>query len=147
VRIPSAFVLGAVTAFFFDPRLGKGRRHVLRDRSLRALRRAGRLPVGKAKFFEGHARGAAVEARSAVVKPDVRTADATVKQRILSDAFRGIPGVTSDLHVDVENGVARLSGTVPSQSLVNDLVSRVRKVPGVREVAPRLTVGAERTSS
>jgi osmotically-inducible protein OsmY len=146
VRTPSAFVLGAVTAFFLDPRLGKSRRRVFRDRSLRALRRAGRFLVGKLKFFGGHARGVAAEARSAVVTPDAPTDDATVKQRIMSDAFRGIPSA-GDLEVDVENGIARVAGTVPSQSLADDLVSRVRKVPGVRGVAPQLTVGAAGSSS
>lgn len=142
MRLPTAFALGAAIAFFFDQRLGKGRRHQLRDRLLRLLRRAGRLLAGKTKFYAGHARGAAAEARSTVLPPDVPTDDATVKQRIMSDALRGVPGAASDVQVSVENGVVRLFGTVPEQNLADDLVDRVRKVPGVRGVEPELTVGA-----
>jgi BON domain len=153
VRFPTTFALGAATAFFFDPRLGKGRRHVLRDRSLRAFRRAGRFLTGKTKFFAGHARGAVAETRSAVLERDVAKDDATVKQRIMSEAFRGIPGAASEVNVDVHNGVARLFGRVASESVVDDLVARVREVPGVRAVSPELTIAGagatvgERTES
>jgi gas vesicle protein len=150
VRFPTGFALGAfiasVTAYFFDPQAGKRRRHVLRDRSLRAVRRLRRLAVGKTKYAAGHVKGAAAEARKTVVKPDVPTDDATVRQRILSDALREAlesdPEVRDRIEVEVEDGVATLRGPVPSESLADELVSRVREVPGVKAVSPELTVGA-----
>jgi hypothetical protein len=140
VRFPTSFALGAATAFFFDPRLGKGRRHQLRDRSLRLFQRAGRFLAGKSKFFAGRARGVAAETRSAVVERTFETDDATVKQRILSEAFRGLPGAATEVNVDVQNGVARLFGRVPTPDMAEDLVARVRKVPGVRAVSRELTI-------
>jgi osmotically-inducible protein OsmY len=150
VRFPFAFALGAfvafVTAYFFSPQLGKRRRHVLRDRSLRVVRRGRRLAVGKTKYAAGHVQGAAAEARRTVVKPDVPTDDATVRQRILSDALREAlksdPEVRDQIEVDVQEGVATLRGSVPNESLVDELVSKVREVPGVKAVSPELTVGA-----
>jgi osmotically-inducible protein OsmY len=150
VRFPTGFALGAfialLTAYFFDPQLGKGRRHVVRDRSLRAARRLRRLTVRKTKYAAGHVQGAAAEARKTVVEPDVATDDATVRQRILSDALRDAlesePEVRGGIEVDVQQGVATLRGPVPSESLADELVSRVREVPGVKAVSQQLTVGA-----
>lgn len=139
MRIPTSFALGAATAFFLDPTLGKRRRHQLRDRSLKALRRGARFLLGKGRLAAGHARGAAHETRSALA-PDAPADDVTVRQRILSDAFRGLSQEVGHVQVEVRDGVALLSGSVPEESLVDDLTERVRKVPGVSEVDPRLRV-------
>jgi BON domain len=139
-RFPVAFALGAAAVFFLDPRDGARRRHELRDRSLRLLRRAGRWLTAKTKYYGGRAQGVAHEARSAVASPEVATDDATVKQRIMSDALREVGVGSREVEVDVRDGVATLRGTVSSPTLAGDLVARVREVPGVREVAPALTV-------
>jgi BON domain len=140
-RFPVAFALGAAAAFFFDPRDGARRRHEARDRTLRALRRVGRSLTGKAKFYGGRARGVAHEAKTMVSDEPEAADDATVRQRILSDALRDVGVASKDVEVDVRDGVATLRGTVASPTLADDLVARVREVPGVREVTPALTVG------
>lgn len=145
MRFATGFALGATTAFFFDPRVGRGRRHEARDRSLRQIRRAARLFTRKSKHLAGRTRGVAAEARSAVVPSNVVDDDTTVKQRIMSEALGRVPGAASDVHVDVENGVARLFGTMQSEDVVEELVSRVRQVPGVRGVSPALTVAGAPT--
>lgn len=142
LRLPTAFALGAVTAFFLDPRDGTRRRHVLRDRVLAGLRRGGRLLGRKSRFAAGKAQGVAAEARSALVPSSAPSDDATVKQRILSDALRDLAVSTKDVAVDVEDGVATLRGSVASSALADDLVQRVREVPGVREVTHELDVAA-----
>lgn len=150
MRFPTGFALGAITAlftaFFFDPQLGKRRRHVLRDRSFSTVRRLRRLAVGKTKYAAGHVQGAAAEVRKTVVQPEIATDDATVRQRILSDALRDAlqsdPGVRDRIEVEVEHGVATLRGPVPSESLADELVAKVRDVPGVKAVSPELTVEA-----
>ena len=140
MRATSAFLAGAGTAFVFDPRLGKTRRALVRDRTLGLLRRARRVGVGKAKYAAGHAQGLAAETRSAVLPRDETAADETVKSRILSDAFRNVPVSTRDVNVDVVDGVATLHGSVSNQSLADDLVREVRKVPGVRDVRQVFTI-------
>lgn len=146
MRSPITFALGAATAFFFDPQVGKRRRHVLRDRALRVLRRGRRLAVGKTKYAAGHVQGVAAEARTTVVPRGVVTDDATVRQRIMSDALRDAlqsePAVRDGIEVEVQQGVATLRGLVPSESLADELVARVRDVPGVRAVSHQLTVSA-----
>jgi BON domain len=139
-RFPIAFALGAATAFFLDPRDGARRRHELRDRTLRLLRRTGGLLVGKSKFYGGRVKGVAHEVKTAASGEPEAADDATVRQRILSDALRDVGVATKDVDVDVRNGVATIRGEVASSSLADDLVARVRNVPGVRGVTPALTV-------
>lgn len=140
MRTLPSFLIGAGTAYFFDPQLGKGRRSVARDRSAALVRRAGRVGTGKVKLVGGQARGFVALLRRLVKSESVPTDDQTVVQRIRSDAFRDVGVSTRDIDVVVDNGVARLRGNVPSSSLADDLVSRVRKVPGVREVSSELAV-------
>jgi osmotically-inducible protein OsmY len=140
MRSVGAFVVGAGLAYMFDPQSGKRRRHVLRDRSAALLRRLGRRSVSRAKYVAGHVEGVAATAAGAVSGQDEDADDATVKDRILSQAFRGAGVDTGDVSVDVSDGIATLRGTLESVDLVHDLVERVRAVPGVRTVTPRLTV-------
>jgi osmotically-inducible protein OsmY len=143
MRLPAAFALGFATAFFLDPRDGTRRRHVLRDRLLRLARRGRSSVSRRAKYSAGRARGVVAEARTAIGDADVATDDVTVKQRILSDALRDVQVKTSDVAVDVTNGVVTLRGALSSRTLADDLVARIRDVPGVRDVATAITVGDE----
>jgi osmotically-inducible protein OsmY len=96
--------------------------------------------VRRAKYVAGHAEGVAAEAVHVVARPHEEADDATVKDRILSQAFREAGVGTGEVAVDVANGIATLRGTLASVDLANDLIERVRAVPGVRTVTPRLTV-------
>ena len=143
MRSKTAFLAGAGTAYFFDPETGKKRRNEARDRSLRALRRLSRLGVKKAKLAGGRAQGVAAVARTAVSERDVSVDDETVAQRIRSDALRDVGLSTKDVDVSVEDGFARLRGSVPSIDLADRLVARVRKVAGVSDVSAELRVADE----
>jgi osmotically-inducible protein OsmY len=141
MRSVAAFIGGVGLAYFLDPQSGKRRRHVLRDRTAAVLRRLGRRSVRKAKYVAGQAEGVAAEATSVVARGTEDDADdATVKDRILSQAFREAGVGTGAVAVDVSNGVATLRGSLDSIDLAHDLIDRVRAVPGVRTVTPRLTV-------
>ena len=136
----TAFLAGAATAYLLDPADGRRRRHVLRDRSARLLRRTGRTAGKRSRFALGHLRGVAARARGIAARPERATDDRTVEQRIRSDALREAGVTTSDVDVQVEDGVAVLRGKVPERSLADDLVKRVRKVPGVAGVSDQLEV-------
>lgn len=51
--------LGAILAYFLDPRAGRRRRHATRDRALSRVRRGERRAVGRARRAESHAVGIA----------------------------------------------------------------------------------------
>lgn len=135
-----AFLAGIGVAYLFDPEQGKRRRHVLRDRGLRAARRAVRSAGKRARYASGVAAGVLARVRERTV-PDARSVDdATVLQRIRSEAFREVGVPLSDVDVDVREGVAVLRGAIESSSLAQDLVERVREVPGVHRVEDALEV-------
>jgi hypothetical protein len=143
VRRTSSFLMGAGAAYFFDPSEGKRRRHALRDRSLRALRRLQRVATGKVKFAGGHVRGLIAVTRRVLTRPEVLADDETVTQRIRSDAFRDVGVSTRDVDVHVENGFVTLRGSVDDIDLADRLVARVKKVAGVDDVSAELKVAGK----
>jgi hypothetical protein len=140
VRSTRAFLIGAGAAYLFDPRHGRRRRNVLRDRGAAVLRRGAQGSATKARFTGGHLRGLLAITRHAFSPESPEVDDATVAQRIRSDALRDVGVTTRDVEVEVENGVATLRGSVGSRSRADDLVARVHRVPGVRDVAAMIRV-------
>jgi len=135
-----AFLAGIGLAYLLDPRQGRRRRKVLADRSARVVRRTGRHAQKKARYLGGVLRGLFARSRRLVARPDVAVDDATVEQRIRSDALRDVGVAAHDVDIRVERGVVTLRGSVEGRTLADDLVARVRKVPGVRDVAAMLKV-------
>ena len=132
MRTLRGLVLGAGIGYLFDPQNGKARRTTLVDRTGRLLRRLGRLTARKTRYARGHLRGVAAPLR----QDDAHrtTDDGTVLQRIRSEALRDVGVSTTEVDVTVAE--------VPSATLVDDLVDRVRLVPGVRDVDAMIRVGA-----
>ena len=147
MRSTRAFLIGAGTAFLLDPRQGRRRRHVLRDRSLALVRRGSLLGVRKARFAGGHARGAVAMSKRLLRRPELVTDDATLVQLIRSEAFRGAGVSMRDVDLRVEDAVAVLRGSVSGRESADRLVSRTAKVSGVREVAAMLRVTSDDPSS
>jgi BON domain len=140
MRVLRGMVLGAGIAYLFDPESGRGRRVKLIDRAGRLLREVRHLAARKKRFAAGRLRGL-----SAPLHQDEApraTDDGTVLQRIRSEALRDVGVSTSEVDVTVADGVATLRGEVGSASLVDDLVDRVRLVPGVRDVDAMIRVGS-----
>jgi osmotically-inducible protein OsmY len=50
---------------------------------------------------------------------------------------------TRDVDVEVHDGLVTLRGSIASRTLSNELVERVRKVPGVQNVSAELRVGGD----
>ena len=147
MRSTRAFLMGAGAAYLFDPRQGRRRRHELRDRSAAIARRTVRLGAKKAKFAGGHARGVLATGRQLASKREIVADDAKIVQRIRSDALRTAGVATRDVEVEVEDGVATLRGAVEGRATADELVARVSKVPGVRDVAAILRVSSDRQAA
>ena len=143
MRTSRAFLIGVGTAYFFDPRLGRRRRNVARDRGAKAVRQLTRTVGKKARFSAGRARGLYARGRAIAVRPTVNGDDAVVEQRIRSEALRDVGIPASDIEVAVEDGVVSLTGSVPGDKPASDLVARVQRVPGVEDVAAMLRVVKE----
>ena len=143
MRSTRAFVIGVGTAYFFDPRLGRRRRSVARDRGAKTMRQLTRTMSKKARFSAGKARGYYARSRHVVARPETEIADAIVEQRIRSDALRDVGVSTRDVEIGVEDGVVTLTGEIVGHKRASDLVARIGKVPGVENVAAMLHVVAE----
>ena len=140
MRSTRAFVIGVGTAYFFDPRLGRRRRSVARDRGAKAMRQMTRN-VGARRRGSRPARRAGLRAETARGRrPATESDDAIVEQRIRSDALRDVGVSTRDIEIGVEDGVVTLTGEVVGDKRASDLVARIGKVPGVENVAAMLHV-------
>jgi osmotically-inducible protein OsmY len=138
------FLFGVGTAYFFDPRLGKLRRNVVRERGARQARELRRKVHRRARFSTGRAYGMYAGSRRIVGDPEVGTDDAVVEQRIRSEALRDVGVPVDDIEIGVEDGLVTLTGEVAGDELASNLVARVSKVPGVEDVAAMLHVVADK---
>jgi hyperosmotically inducible periplasmic protein len=147
MRASRAFLIGVGTAYFLDPRLGRRRRTVVRDRGLKTVHELTHAMSKKARFAAGQARGVYARGRRLVTRPDVSTEDSVVEQRIRSEAFRDLNLPASHFHVQVENGVATVTGSVPDDEVASRIVTRVAKVAGVENVEAALRVADETSAA
>ena len=65
--------------------------------------------------------------------------DATIVDRVQSQAFRDVEVGPGTVNVNAEYGKVVLRGEVESEDLIRDLVARVQQVDGVVEVESQLT--------
>jgi osmotically-inducible protein OsmY len=132
-RAVSLLLAGAFVSYYFDPRSGRRRRHELRDRGRATLRRALRRARHSARMIAAEAH--ALKARATHVRERPKEfSDETLKQKVMSEAFRA-PGMPKGaVNVNVEDGRVVLRGQVDRPDLIEELERRVRRVAGVREV-------------
>jgi osmotically-inducible protein OsmY len=123
--------LGAALTYFFDPDNGKRRRKVAIDRLAGLSRRHGKRL----------ARGAASQAQVVTQKathlkeePKPQPDDVTLARKVETEIFRDADVPKGKINVNAENGKIVLRGEVDSPELIDDLVSKARKVQGVQDV-------------
>lgn len=125
--------LGALAMFFWDPRSGARRRHVVRDRTVAVPRRIARR-LGRGAGL-ARARARAVLAKTLHARERRKDlSDATLADKVRSEVFRDPALPKGMVNVNVEQGRVVLRGEVPAPDLVRELERRVSAVVGVREV-------------
>lgn len=123
--------LGACAAYYFDPERGRGRRAQARDQLGAVLRRRQRQVEAKQRYEAGIEQGAAAQAAGAgefVPEDDIDIVHAA------KAALARLQADTSDVRVDVVDGVATLRGEVAETVLIDEVRSAVAAVPGVADV-------------
>lgn len=121
----------AAAMYFFDPKLGRGRRTRLRDRLKGRLRRAERKVEKEIRYVEGELGG--LEARlegKGVPHP----ADDKVIVDLIRAELHRLPYPTSDVVIEVVEGAATLRGQLKRPEQIREVRDRTHRVPGVREV-------------
>jgi hypothetical protein len=127
-------ILGVMLGFLFDPRSGRRRRALARDRGAGAVRRGVRRTRREARLVAAYAVGRA--RRSFHRRPPERDQpdDATLTQKLETELFRPADVPKGQINVNVQNGVVQLRGEVPRPEMIADLVARAGSVAGVRDV-------------
>ena len=123
--------LGAALSYFFDPQNGKRRRKMTIDRLAGLSRRHGKRMI-KSTASQAHALKQKGTHLSEEPKP--QPDDVTLARKVETEIFRDADVPKGKINVNAENGKVVLRGEVDSPELIDDLVSKARKVQGVQDV-------------
>jgi uncharacterized membrane protein len=128
--------LGAGLMYYFDPNLGKRRRHVLRDKLISYSRKTRDAADATARDVWHRSVGLAHEARTALSHEEV--SDSVLVERVRSKLGRVVSHPHS-IQVCADDGVVCLSGAVLADE-AEKLLNTVQSVRGVKDVAFMLDV-------
>jgi gas vesicle protein len=131
--------IGALLAYFFDPQNGKRRRKMTVDRTAAFVRARGREGARAGRGVAAEAYGVSQKVQHLGEEPKDFD-DATLANKVRSEALRGDEVPAGGVSVNVQGGVVQLRGEVKRQELIEELVDRVRSVQGVRDVENLLHV-------
>jgi osmotically-inducible protein OsmY len=124
-------VFGAALSYFFDPENGRRRRKMAGDRLAAMFRRHGKRLV---KSTAAQANALSKQATHLREEPKPQPDDVTLARKVETEIFREPDVPKGKINVNAENGKVVLRGEVDSAELIEDLVSKARKVQGVEEV-------------
>jgi osmotically-inducible protein OsmY len=131
--------VGAMLGYFLDPRVGRRRRHTLRDRAFSRARRTERRLVVAARRTEWRVIGAARGAVSSRL-PHERPDDVTLAHKVESALFRDPRMPKGSISINAEDGVVFLRGAVEHREDIQRLEEAARGIEGVRAVENLLHV-------
>jgi osmotically-inducible protein OsmY len=136
----AAAVGGAALAYYLDPRSGRRRRHLARDKAVSLARQGGRRGRRLVRHTTSDLSGVARRVANRRPHHEAELDDATLVDRVESIVFRDRDIPKGQININAEKGVVFLRGEVDRPELLEELESRVRKVRGVRGVENRLHV-------
>jgi len=133
IPIVVSALIGAIGMFMLDPRMGKRRRALLRDKLVRAKHEASDT-LDDAAIMAGRMRDRAMGTMTEMKNRQDQEAveDETLKERVRAEMGRHVTH-TRPIEVRVTNGNVTLLGPV-LQSEASDLLDAVRSVPGVKNI-------------
>ena len=127
---------GAALTYFFDPENGRRRRKVTADRLAGLMRRHGKRLI-RSSASQAHAlKQKGTHLRE---EPKPQPDDVTLVRKVETEIFRDADVPKGKINVNAENGKVVLRGEVDSTEMIDELVSKTRKVQGVQDVESLLT--------
>jgi osmotically-inducible protein OsmY len=132
--------IGAALSYFFDPDNGRRRRKVAADRLAGLTRRHGKRMI---KGTAARANALGKQATHLKEEPKPQPDDVTLARKVETEIFREPDVPKGKINVNAENGKIVLRGEVDSAELIDDLVSKARKVQGVEQVESLLHTPAQ----
>jgi BON domain len=127
--------VGALLAYFLDPKSGRRRRHTARDRATSRLRRGGRRAAARARRAQSHAVGIARRSRNAA-RPRHREPldDITLARKVESELYRRARVPKGHISINAEDGFVFLRGVLDRQHDIERVERTTRQIEGVRDV-------------
>ena len=128
-----ALAAGAALEFFLDPRSGKRRRHLVRDRATAAVRRQARKVDRRAHYEAGKIVGVAhaiTHHEHAIPELD----DVSLVRKVESELFRDRRIPKGQISINADRGIVVLRGQVEDPHQIQRIERDVRDVAGVRDV-------------
>jgi BON domain len=129
----SALAAGAALEFFFDPRGGKRRRHLVRDRTRAAFRRQARRVERQAHYEAGKIAGVA-HAIKHREPAKAELDDVSLVRKVESELFRDRTIPKGLISINADRGIVVLRGQLEDAEQIQRIEREVRDVAGVRDV-------------
>jgi hypothetical protein len=129
----AAFVAGATLEFFLDPRNGRRRRRLVRDRSRGAMRRRTRQFERQAHYEAGKMVGIA-HAITHIAHSGNDLDDVGLVHKVESELFRDRTIPKGQISINAERGIVVLRGQLQDERQIIRIARATRKVAGVRDV-------------
>jgi hypothetical protein len=127
--------VGALLAYFLDPKAGRRRRHTARDRATSRLRRGERRAAARARRTRSHAVGIARRTLNAA-RPRHREPldDVTLARKVESELYRRARVPKGHISINAEDGFVFLRGVMDRQDDIERVELATREIKGVRDV-------------
>ena len=128
-----ALAAGAALEFFLDPRSGKRRRHLVRDRATAAVRRQARKVDRRAHYEAGKIVGVAhAITHHAHAIPELD--DVSLVRKVESELFRDRTIPKGPISINADRGIVVLRGQLEDPHQIQRIERDVRDIAGVRDV-------------
>jgi osmotically-inducible protein OsmY len=128
----------AAAVYLLDPDRGRSRRARLADQAGAAARKTGEKVEAQARYQKGVIQGLAHDLTEPF-RPEPQVDDATLLQKVRSEALGRWSGGKKDVDISVEGGVVTLKGETTPE-LATELLTLVESVPGVTSVEDQMSV-------
>ena len=129
----SALTAGVALEFFLDPRNGRRRRRLVRDRVKATLRRRARSVERQTRYEAGKVAGI----KHRITHPQHEPAeldDISLVHKVESDLFRDRSIPKGRISINADRGIIVLRGQLDDAQDIERVEREVRKVAGVRDV-------------
>jgi hypothetical protein len=135
VSAACGMTVGALLAYFVDPKSGRRRRHTARDRATSRVRRGERRAAARARRTRSHAVGVARRTFNAA-RPRRREPfdDVTLARKVESELYRRARVPKGHISINAEDGFVFLRGVMDRQDDIERVEIATRQIKGVRDV-------------
>lgn len=133
IRLVSLMSLGALAMYFLDPRLGRRRRTLLRERLSSSFKNGTRFAQKTTRDLQHRLKGAAHRLGEKITSKESEISDSILEARVRSKIGRHLNHHPHTFDVQVKKGDVVISGFM-SPSIYQKIYPIIRKMEGIHSV-------------